>query len=58
MAAVTTDDLFDPEFLESLEQLRLLEHGMTMQVEEACCPVPAGVDTKQDLERVRTALAP
>jgi 3-deoxy-manno-octulosonate cytidylyltransferase (CMP-KDO synthetase) len=46
------------EAIESLEQLRLLEHGMTMQVEEACCPVPAGVDTKQDLERVRTALAP
>ncbi len=44
------------EQLEALEQLRLLENGMQMQVETACEPVPGGVDTPADLERVRAAL--
>lgn len=42
------------EQLEKLEQLRLLENGMEMLVEEACEPVPGGVDTPADLERVRS----
>jgi len=44
------------EQLESLEQLRLLENGMAIHVEEACAPVPGGVDTPADLERVRATL--
>lgn len=44
------------ETLEKLEQLRLLENGMSMRVEEACRPVPGGVDTEQDLARVRALL--
>jgi 3-deoxy-manno-octulosonate cytidylyltransferase (CMP-KDO synthetase) len=45
------------ERLEKLEQLRLLENGMGMQVVEACEPVPGGVDTPEDLARVRRLLA-
>jgi len=45
------------EKLESLEQLRLLENGMEIQVDEACEPVPGGVDTPQDLARVQALLA-
>ncbi len=41
------------ENLEKLEQLRLLENGLDMLVLEACEPVPGGVDTPEDLERVR-----
>ncbi len=38
---------------EMLEQLRLLESGVGIKVIEAGLPVPAGVDTAADLERVR-----
>ena len=41
---------------ESLEQLRLLENGFMIGVEEACQPVPAGVDTKEDVDRIRAIL--
>jgi 3-deoxy-manno-octulosonate cytidylyltransferase (CMP-KDO synthetase) len=41
------------ERLESLEQLRLLEHGVELLVVEALEAVPGGVDTPADLERVR-----
>lgn len=41
------------EQLESLEQLRLLENGLEIRVDEACKPVPGGVDTPEDLQRVR-----
>ena len=41
------------ERTESLEQLRLLENGMSIAVEQAVVPVPGGVDTPRDLERVR-----
>ncbi|MFT5421505.1 MAG: 3-deoxy-manno-octulosonate cytidylyltransferase (CMP-KDO synthetase) [Candidatus Endobugula sp.] len=41
------------EKMESLEQLRLLFYGEKMHVEEACQAVPGGVDTAEDLERVR-----
>lgn len=40
------------ESFESLEQLRALEHGLPIVVEEAVEPVPAGVDTEADLFRV------
>ena len=45
------------ERTESLEQLRFLENGMSIAVEEALAPVPGGVDTPADLERVRQVAA-
>jgi len=42
------------EKIESLEQLRILYNGKKIHVEEACEQVPGGVDTQEDLERVRT----
>lgn len=44
------------EQLESLEQLRILFYGEHIHVEEACEVVPGGVDTQEDLERVRQCL--
>ncbi len=41
------------EQIERLEQLRALEAGLAIQVLEAAQPVPGGVDTEADLERVR-----
>ena len=41
------------EQLEKLEQLRALAHGAEILVEQAVRPVPAGVDTPEDLEQVR-----
>ena len=46
------------ETLERLEQLRLLENGLDMLVLEACEPVRGGVDTPEDLQRVRDQLQP
>ena len=45
------------EKVEVLEQLRLLEHGVDIAVAEAVAPVPGGVDTPADVERVLAALA-
>lgn len=45
------------EQVEVLEQLRLLEHGVDIAVAEAVTPVPGGVDTPADVERVLAALA-
>ncbi len=45
------------ERAESLEQLRFLENDMDIVVGEALAPVPGGVDTPADLERVRRKLA-
>ena len=45
------------EQAERLEQLRLLENGMRLLALDACCPVPGGVDSPEDLERVRAAVA-
>ena len=45
------------EAVESLEQLRLLENGLTMQVEISTEPVPGGVDTPEDLQRIRSVLS-
>ncbi len=41
------------EDVERLEQLRALEHGLSIRVLDACRPSPGGVDTPADLERVR-----
>lgn len=41
------------ELTESLEQLRALYHGALIHVSEASVLPPAGVDTEQDLERLR-----
>ncbi len=41
------------EAIESLEQLRLLEHGHTIVVHDSPWPPARGVDTPEDLERVR-----
>jgi 3-deoxy-manno-octulosonate cytidylyltransferase (CMP-KDO synthetase) len=45
------------ERLESLEQLRLVEHGIGIRLALASTAVPGGVDTEADLQRVREALA-
>jgi len=44
------------EQAESLEQLRALEHGERIMVRIAPEPFPAGVDTEEDLARVRRFL--
>jgi len=44
------------ERIESLEQLRALEHGFRIAVRVAPEPFPGGVDTPEDLERVRSLL--
>ena len=44
------------EAIESLEQLRFLEHDMDIVVRDAAAPAPGGVDTPADLERVREML--
>jgi 3-deoxy-manno-octulosonate cytidylyltransferase (CMP-KDO synthetase) len=44
------------ERFESLEQLRVLWQGESIHVAEACRPVPGGVDTELDLDRVRRLL--
>jgi len=46
-----------PEALEQLEQLRALYHGEAIHVDDACRPVPGGVDTAEDLERLRAQWA-
>jgi 3-deoxy-manno-octulosonate cytidylyltransferase (CMP-KDO synthetase) len=45
------------EEAEKLEQLRALEHGMRIHLVILSEAPPAGVDTPQDLERVRAGLA-
>lgn len=46
------------ERIESLEQLRVLWNGGRIAVDVAAEAPPAGVDTDQDLQRVRAVLAP
>jgi 3-deoxy-manno-octulosonate cytidylyltransferase (CMP-KDO synthetase) len=46
------------ETAEKLEQLRALEYGMHIHVVTLRETPPAGIDTPQDLERVRAGLAP
>lgn len=45
------------EQLEQLEQLRALQNGHVIQVALACDVNPAGVDTAEDLDRVRALLS-
>ena len=45
------------EQVEMLEQLRVLHQGVPIRVADACAPVPGGVDTPADLERVRAWIA-
>jgi 3-deoxy-manno-octulosonate cytidylyltransferase (CMP-KDO synthetase) len=45
------------EETEKLEQLRALEHGMRIHLVTLSEAPPAGVDTPEDLERVRAGLA-
>lgn len=44
------------ERLEKLEQLRALENGIAIHVDESSADIPPGVDTAADLERVRAIL--
>ena len=44
------------ERLEALEQLRALERGHLIRVVDAAESVPTGVDTPDDLERIRDLL--
>jgi 3-deoxy-manno-octulosonate cytidylyltransferase (CMP-KDO synthetase) len=44
------------EAFEKLEQLRVLANGHKIHVASACAPVPGGVDTPEDLERVKRLL--
>ncbi len=46
----------DLEKIESLEQLRVLANGHAIHIQEACMAVPGGVDTEEDLNRVRKIL--
>lgn len=45
------------ELVEKLEQLRLLYAGIDLYLQAAECPVPAGVDTEDDLQRVQSQWA-
>ena len=45
------------EQVESLEQLRALEHGHRIAVRETPAPFPPGVDTLEDLARAEAHLA-
>lgn len=45
------------EQAERLEQLRYLEAGGMIVLEQACLAIPAGVDTQEDLERVRKTIS-
>jgi 3-deoxy-manno-octulosonate cytidylyltransferase (CMP-KDO synthetase) len=45
------------ETAEKLEQLRALEYGMSIYLATLREPPPAGVDTPEDLERVRASLS-
>ncbi len=44
------------ESWEKLEQLRVLANSRVIHIEPSCAPVPGGVDTEADLERVRQLL--
>jgi 3-deoxy-manno-octulosonate cytidylyltransferase (CMP-KDO synthetase) len=45
------------EKTECLEQLRALSNGVQIHIEEALISPPAGVDTEEDLQRLRAILA-
>jgi 3-deoxy-manno-octulosonate cytidylyltransferase (CMP-KDO synthetase) len=41
------------EKTEKLEQLRAMENGVEIHIEEAVEAIPAGIDTQADLDKVR-----
>jgi 3-deoxy-manno-octulosonate cytidylyltransferase (CMP-KDO synthetase) len=41
------------EQTEKLEQLRAMSNGVVIHIAQACEVPPAGIDTQQDLDRVR-----
>ncbi|WP_290522327.1 3-deoxy-manno-octulosonate cytidylyltransferase [Alcanivorax sp.] len=45
------------EKLESLEQLRAMANGESIHIAPSCEPVPGGIDTPDDLQRVQALLA-
>lgn len=45
------------ELTESLEQLRALSNGVNIHIEEAFISPPAGVDTQEDLDRLRQLMS-
>ena len=55
LQAYTRLDPAPPEQAESLEQLRALWNGYRIQVHIASEAPPAGVDTQEDLERIRSS---
>jgi 3-deoxy-manno-octulosonate cytidylyltransferase (CMP-KDO synthetase) len=57
LEAYTRLDPAPPEQTEALEQLRALWNGYRIAVHTASEAPPAGVDTAEDLERVRRILA-
>jgi 3-deoxy-manno-octulosonate cytidylyltransferase (CMP-KDO synthetase) len=57
LQAYTRLDPAPPEQAEALEQLRALWNGYRIAVHTASEAPPAGVDTQEDLERVRKVLA-
>jgi 3-deoxy-manno-octulosonate cytidylyltransferase (CMP-KDO synthetase) len=57
LQAYTRLDPAPPEQAEALEQLRALWNGYRIAVHTASEAPPAGVDTQEDLERVRRILA-
>ncbi len=44
------------EEIESLEQLRALQAGWIIATDQACQPIPPGIDTAEDLARFRSML--
>jgi 3-deoxy-manno-octulosonate cytidylyltransferase (CMP-KDO synthetase) len=52
----TTCDPTPLEKAESLEQLRMMEQGGSIAMARACEFIPAGIDTPEDLERVRNLI--
>lgn len=44
------------ETSESLEQLRALQNGVSIHCDTVCEPIPGGVDTPEDLERIRSIM--
>ena len=44
------------EGIEKLEQMRFIENGISIRVASAIAPVPGGVDTEADVERVKAIL--
>jgi 3-deoxy-manno-octulosonate cytidylyltransferase (CMP-KDO synthetase) len=49
-------EVCDMEQIESLEQLRVLWHGHKIALAQSCHPTSAGVDTPEDLDRVRAII--